>query len=1430
MKKASTRTLQAAPCAKSFRNVNPVLEVIPGMKNGRPFLILPVALSLLCALQSQVSPAELYRKQESWPLTIVNARAAAQRYQKESAFKPFTSPVLARGGKAQRVVVDVTGVESLALCAKGVPTISSAHAIWGDGQLIGGDGAATPLHTLKPIFVQVGWGRFLQDKGYDDKPLSVAGQAFTHGFLAHADSRVVYALDGKYKRLEVWIGINDTASRQARVRFSIEDDSADPAALWQRIRRDFPVESERAELDLPEGQHLGLLALNPALETKAAQSVLKALEPYSGDLRKRLEALPITAKEKPDTARLEIYAQAARDLAHVYAVRTEVKERYPDLARLTRPNEMGLTELRDSLRSLKQAPDHEALKQALDKNEEELSRQERLLVEGKPGPGDMRGAVDALTALAVRIGRYRGWPTFRGDNQRSGISRERLALPLASLWVHEPDLPPAPAWPAPAERNLSAGSGPLSPTQTYDRAYHVVGGNGALYFGSSSDDSVQCLDAGTGQVRWTFVTEGPVRLAPSLDGSRLFAGSDDGFLYCLDAETGGFRWKVRGGPEDRRLPGNERMISRWPVRCGIVVDEAVVYFAAGIFPQAGVYLRAVRAEDGSEVWNRKAADVVPQGYLLASPERLYVPTGRTPFWMANKRDGSDLAKIGGSDSWGLDLVGGCFAVLVDDKLATGPSEDGQIHLFDARSKERLVKAQGRQLIVNGNISYLLNDTALIALDRSQYLAQNTIAERWSVKRDPGFSLVMAGSLIFVGGEKQVAAYNADTGAELWKADLSGRAEGLAVCEGNLLVSTDDGRIHCFGPSPAGEAHHPTEEVAPSSESRMHANPYPADERAPRIAKQAEEAVAAAGVKKGYCLVINAGDGRLAYEIATRSEFQVIGLESNPTKIQEARERLRQAGLYGSRVVMHQGTLEGPISYTKYFANLIVFGEPPARDFLQSHRKELQRLTRPSGGVLAVGLGAEGIFLSESFKKVTGHTGYVRREPLPGGGEWTHFYADPANTACSLDTSIKYEPMEIQWFGRPGPRRMIDRHRKTVAPLVKNGRLFISGDDYIAAVDAYNGTVLWEHDVPDSRRTVAFRNSSNMVVSDDALCVAAGGRCLVFDAQTGRRKAEYAMPATPSGGKAEWGYIARVGDTLLGSATKPGASFRELEEKVVSKIIWSNFQPAVTSEALFALNGETGRKRWVYPARRGAIINPTIAVAGGRVYLLESDNPDSLSLPNGRVTLSLLLDKGARLVALDLRKGGVLWQKPVDLRMMHHVIYLSVSNGTVVVTGSRYVPIGTAERIRYELAAFDATSGNERWRNSQVPDYDTILDGGHGEQVQHPALVGGVVYGPGFACNLSDGSAYSGWKWHKSQKCATVSLSALCAFSRFSDARLPYQFDLATGEKQPLTTVSRPGCWISIIPAGGLILIPESGSGCTCEYPIQTSLALAPVAE
>lgn len=100
----------------------------------------------------------------------------------------------------------------------------------------------------------------------------------------------------------------------------------------------------------------------------------------------------------------------------------------------------------------------------------------------------------------------------------------------------------------------------------------------------------------------------------------------------------------------------------------------------------------------------------------------------------------------------------------------------------------------------------------------------------------------------------------------------------------------------------------------------------------------------------------------------------------------------------------------------------------------------------------------------------------------------------------------------------------------------------------------------------------------------------------------------------------------------------------------------------------------------------------------------------------------------------------------------------------------------------------------------------------------------TIYDTGFALKLRTGEPIAGWKWQKSDKCGTVSMSASCAFSRYSNPRM---FDLQSGDHTDLTQVTRPGCWINMIPAGGLVLIPEASSGCTCYYSIQTSLALSP---
>ncbi|NUQ66592.1 MAG: PQQ-binding-like beta-propeller repeat protein [Pirellulales bacterium] len=1053
-----------------------------------------------------------------------------------------------------------------------------------------------------------------------------------------------------------------------------------------------------------------------------------------------------------------------------------------------------------------------------------------------------------LIALAARDASA-DWPTYRGDSRRSGVCGEELKLPLAEVWTHKAAQAPRPAWPElPADKDVWHRIHGLGPTTTYDRVFHASAAGGAVYFGSSADDSIYCLDAASGKLRWSFVTEGPVRLAPTVAEGKVFAGSDDGCVYCLDAADGRLVWKYRGGPEDRRLPGNERMISVWPVRCGIVVEHGTVWACAGLFPSQGCFLSAVNAADGKELW-RQPIEISPQGYLLASAEHLFIPTGRTAPRMYQRADGKDLGVLpgGGPDS----RAGGCFAVVVDDLVIHTGGEDSSLHISDTRAKEKVVFADGLRVLTRGPISYILSKDRLCAIDRAHYLEISRLqakkqktpedqkridelgAQRksWLVWETPCpdcHEVVLAGNTIFAGGLKRVTAISASDGRTLWTGAVAGKAYGLAVGDGALLVSTDQGTIHCFRPGS------PQPNPAAVYDVPRPVLPYPFDESTPVYAQAAEAALDVARVKKGYCLVLGAGTGRLAWEIARRSQFQVIGLESDAQKVAAARQALRAAGLYGARISFHEGSLDR-LPYQTWSANLVVSEETLLTGKLPFSAAEVFRVLRPCGGT-AIFAGPKSTdqqameqWGRESLPgwKVTSGPGdalvaSTRRGPLPGAGAWNHFHADPGNTASSGD-AMRPGPVEVQWFGRPGPRRMPDRHDKNLGPICENGRLFIAGDDYLAAVDAYNGTVLWQRDVPGFVRLGAFRHCGGMAAIDDCLYVASGSDCLALDAETGRHRYTVSVPPAADGATGEWGYVAAVDDLLFGSACKPGATFRE-QTLDTETLIWRDFMPVVCSDALMGHQRNTGERIWTYESPRGAIINPTIAIGARRIYFVESENPETRQVPDGRITLPMLLGRGSSLVALDTRTGKTLWKGSVDLSALEHIVFLSYANEKLLITGTRNVPIEGRQRVRYDLFAFDAASGRPLWKTTQTPVPDHILQGPHGEQVQHSAIVGNTIYNTGFACSLDTGEPVDVWKWQKSGNCGTLSASTHCIFSRYS---IPRMFDRATGESTDLTTVARPGCWINILPAGGLVLIPEQSAGCTCGYSLQTSLALRP---
>jgi len=436
----------------------------------------------------------------------------------------------------------------------------------------------------------------------------------------------------------------------------------------------------------------------------------------------------------------------------------------------------------------------------------------------------------------IALGQAADWPTYQHDYARTGVARESLLAPFTDGWVHRSRHAPRPAWRGEAKWDGWNKVYDLKSRQIFDYAYHPVIADGLLYYGSSADDKIYCLDAATGEQRWTFFTEGPVRLAPTIAEGRVFVGSDDGQAYCLDAKSGKLIWKTQLGPRDYRIPGNSRIISRWPLRTGIVVIGNLAYCAAGMFPSEGVLITAIEADTGRIKWQQKQTDLPAQGYMLASHTRLYVPAGRNNPVVLNRADGKRIRVVSGQ--------GGTYALLTGDNLVFGPGKTGTLGFVESNQSDQLATFKGNHMIVTPSRSFLQSDTDLSALDRSRYLdlarkrrplksrlgklqdelkkvkagerqrqilkeasklgkqldeVQSAMQEcfAWRVPSSQPLSMVLAGQTLITGGHNEVAAYSAKDGSQLWLVRADGEVFGLAVADGRLYTSTSKGVIHCY---------------------------------------------------------------------------------------------------------------------------------------------------------------------------------------------------------------------------------------------------------------------------------------------------------------------------------------------------------------------------------------------------------------------------------------------------------------------------------------------------------------------------------------------------------------------------------------------------------------------------------------------------------
>ena len=607
-------------------------------------------------------------------------------------------------------------------------------------------------------------------------------------------------------------------------------------------------------------------------------------------------------------------------------------------------------------------------------------------------------------------------------------------------------------------------------------------------------------------------------------------------------------------------------------------------------------------------------------------------------------------------------------------------------------------------------------------------------------------------------------------------------------------------------------------VTPDLES-----PYPKDEWTETYEKTAKMMLDSSGFRRGYAIVLGSEKGRLAYHLAKQSDLKIIVVEEDEECVQASRLALDKAGLIGNRISVHHASL-GELHYGPFVANLIVSDRMLFTGRLPGELKHLYRSLRPVGGTVVLGTWnaqktspdqiEKSVNSLQIDKQLWSHPAndlgdfWIHQRPaLENAGEWTHQYAGPDNSACSKDDRIR-GAMMVQWWGRPGARPMPDRGNRNPAPVSAAGRLFVQGNRTLFGLDAYNGTILWAKQIPTMRRANMPRDASNMVATKDNLLVSIGGLCVAFDASTGERKVDYDVPDKDKPADYDWGYLSSDGETLLGSGVKRGSTYLGdkgewydgFKEEQIAK---------VTSDFLFATKQYDGRPLWQHS--NGVLINSTITIGDERIFFIESRNKTAKNSKSGRIYDSVLKDQV--LVALDKTTGTILWEKPYDFSLCKFVTYITYGNGVLLVTG-------TDRDRKFHTYVFDANSGNELWQHHAAD-----KKGHHTGQLAHPTIVGNRVYFNKHTYNLKTGEVLSvhEFNWHG---CGVMSASNHSVFSRYEYHGM---FDLETKERTEFLGV-RSGCWLSLIPSGGLLLAPETSAGCSCGHSLQTSIAYVPIKE
>ncbi len=1064
------------------------------------------------------------------------------------------------------------------------------------------------------------------------------------------------------------------------------------------------------------------------------------------------------------------------------------------------------------------------------------------------------------------------WPTWRADSKRTAKISESLPLDLNLLWSRDLGAP-KPCWPF-TQYKLQ-----------FDRSYEPIVQGNRLFVGSMAEDSVTAYDTATGEEIWKTIVGGPVRFAPVAWKDHLYFVSDDGHLYCAKSQDGKIQWKVRGGPSDHRIFGNERLVSMWPARGGPVLYDGTVYFAASIWPFMGVYIHAVDAESGTTLWSNSGssssyilqphsspafAGIAPQGYLAASEDKLFVAGGRSVPAVYDRLTGELLyydanTKYGGYEVTVADDYHCTFGVLFN-------SEDGETANFQFAKAS---VAEGTSVIESqmpirpqafgsqneGMIRSIVlePETKRITDRRGRTKKVLSFPVQWELKKPVNRVFFKAGSMIFCGTNGMVAAVSEPehgtgvpqgeeepevpmTSDFAWQTSIDGDPFTAIAADNKLFVVTKEGQLYCYG----GESRDPSH----------HSHPQPEFSLTDEWTNRAQEILSEVDATGGYAVVLGAGTGQLAEALVKTTDLQVIVYEPDSKKVDSLKDHWSEQGIYGRRITLvSERITDSPVS--PYFASVITSENLSSMKDVDPGKvaKVVFDCLRPYGGKAILPFGgdegsefesalAEADLPNAEWRTLENGLVLTKAGSLPGSAPWTHQYGDVGNTVFSKDQLVK-APLGILWFGGPSHLDVLPRHGHGPPQQIIGGRLFIQGIQVLSARDVYTGRILWRKELPNlntfdmyysdsyvddpydltyNQRHIPGANQygTNFIATADSLYLIMEEHCLVIDPVTGDTVKIFELPEISGVNDPNWGYIGIYEDYLIA-----GAVPQHVDEDDSKLVLQTNNRFGVGSKHLIVMDRHSGEVHWTHEADSNFRHN-TIVAGNGKVFCMDSISKQRLSLLKRR---GLAPRSNPTIHAFDISTGEEIWKTEDNV----FGTWLSYSaEQDVLFQGGSDMGDRADDEVGQGMAAYNGTDGGMLWQNDLeyggpcILYHDWVITQTGGSNTHAP---------PAMAFNIHTGERIMTphpvtgdpvpWSWVRFKGCNTaIACENLLTFRSASAAFVDLTKNLGTSTLGGF----RSGCTSNLVAADGILNAPDYTRTCTCAYQNQTSLALVHMPE